>query len=53
MLRNRIISVDQLRAEYKRRGIKKKRVIKKSANTNKYTPDILRQLVSKLNDEID
>ena len=53
MLRNRIISVDQLRAEYKRRGIKKKRVIKKSANTSKYTPDVLRQLIFKLKEELD
>ena len=36
-LRNRLVSVDQLRAEYKKRGIKKKKVIKRPANPNKYT----------------
>lgn len=52
-MRKKKVSEFKLRAEYKKRGIKKKRVVKKSANSSKYTPDILRQLITRLNDEID
>lgn len=42
------VSVDRLRFEYKKRGIKKKKVLKQSSNINKYPNHIVKQMTKQL-----